>query len=407
LDSAKLGRHNLKKALIKMRNRHVKQSMPELLSEIQIKLDICTSRLVQLGEPRITNQAQFTLINRIATKYSRLSDSALEGHYELLLSDELFARRHIRQNLKAFEASMVRDGLKEPFRTCISDAQIISNSPEHEWPEKFMEIPTYAWIRKSIENYRAKEDADEVNPPVKAQLWKEQTLSWKRIATDALITIEQTVIDVHERLFRTACPDNDLRAKLQTWLYDDSMKAIVDAKEELRRLIENETEASLFTLNPARRERKQWYHNARVQAITEKLKVTNPETALPQAAQPATKVGHIGADVVVNSLIYGNAELVGILNTHDSLAAYYDVALYRFIDNFAVQVIERHLLGPHGPLKVFTSDYVIRRLYGPEHAEELNSLAGEDPVVAEERGKLETEKASLEQSRDKVQNFRV
>src|SRR6266536_1543285 len=168
-------------------------------------------------------------------------------------------------------------------------------------------------------------------------------------------------------------------------MYDDSNKASDEARNELRHLVENEMESSLFTLHPARCERKQWYHDARVQAITAKLKVNHPGLALPQAAQPATKVSHVNAEVLVNSLIYGNAELVGILNTHDSLAAYYNVALYRFIDNFALQVVERHLLGPQGPLRLFTSDYVTQKLYGDEHAVELNDLAGEDPVTAQER----------------------
>lgn len=381
--------------------------MPDLVSEIQIKLDECTTRLSQLGEPRITNAAQFTLINKIATKYSRISAGALEGHYELLSDDKLFARRLIRRSLKDFEEAMTENGLKEPFRTCIADADVISNSPEHEWAEKLMAIPTYSWIRSSIETYRAKEDPDEVNPLVKAKLWKEQTVSWKEIASENLARIEQKVFDVNEALFKAACPDNALRTKLQNWLYDDFMKASEGARDELRRLIENEMKSSLFTLHPAKRERKQWYHDARVKAITAKLKVAHPETSLPQAAQPATKVSHISADVVVNSIIYGNAELVGILNTHDSLAAYYDIALYRFIDNFALQVVERHLLGPRGPLRLFTSEYVTQKLYGVEHEAELNELAGEDPAIAQERTDLETEKASLEGSRKRVQNFKV
>src|SRR6266536_694920 len=204
LDSAKLGRHNLKKALIKMRNRHVKRSIPELLSEIQSKLENCTTRLSQLGDPRITNQEQFTLINKIAMKYARISYGALVVHYEVLSDDKRFARRLVRRDLGAFEEAMAKNGLNEPFSTCVADADVIANSSEDEWAEKLMAIPIYALIRNSIENYRAKEDADEVNPPVKAKLWRQQILSWNEIASDALTRIQQTVLDVNEELFKAA-----------------------------------------------------------------------------------------------------------------------------------------------------------------------------------------------------------
>jgi len=113
-----------------------------------------------------------------------------------------------------------------------------------------------------------------------------------------------------------------------------------------------------MTLNPLKIQNQNAYSSNRTWCITQKLQRDYPETALPLVAEPALKITTVSADVLVNSLIYQNPELIGVLNTHDSLAAYYDVALYRFIDNFALQVVERHLLGPRGPLRLFNSDYV-------------------------------------------------
>ena len=125
-------------------------------------------------------------------------------------------------------------------------------------------------------------------------------------------------------------------------------------------------------------------------------------------AEPALPTSTIiSAHFLVNSLIYQNPELVGVLNTHDSLAAYYDVALYRFIDNFALQVVERHLLGPEGPLRLFDSQYVTKRLYGEENRAVLEELAAEEPAVAARREKLGLERRSLEESRKRVQGIRM
>jgi hypothetical protein len=408
LDRSKLGRHQLKKALIQMRNRHVRGSMPGLLSEIQERLDVCITKIEALGEPRTTNQAQFTLINRIATRYSTMAASALNGHYEELSDDKLFARKLIRDDLAVFQGNMVKNGLKVPFRTGDADADLIEAS-EHgdDWLKTCKTTQMYAWISSAINSYRAKEEIGEVNPEVKDHLWKEQTVNWKTISAVALEKAERTIESVNTALFEKACPDAGLRLRLLDWLQEEFERASDDAKSELQRLVMNEREAHLLTLDPRKGERKQWYSVDRVRAITEKHRIREPEATLPQAPTPPSKVNNIPAEVVIRSMIAGNAELSGIFNTHDSLAAYYDIALYRFIDNFALQVVERHLLGPGGPLQLFNSEYVTKKLYGKENEKELSALASEVPLTAQKRAGFEAERMSLEESKRRVQNFKL
>ncbi|TGO59003.1 hypothetical protein BOTNAR_0171g00060 [Botryotinia narcissicola] len=81
LNKKRLGRHHLRSNLIKIRNRHVKQSIPILLSEIKAKLALCNNDISKLGPPCDTNFQQFTLINGIATKYSRMAENSLNGNY--------------------------------------------------------------------------------------------------------------------------------------------------------------------------------------------------------------------------------------------------------------------------------------------------------------------------------------
>jgi hypothetical protein len=399
----RLGRHQLKNALIKMRNRHVKRSIPEMMSEIQVKLDACVSRINQLGEPRTTNQAQFTLVNRIATKYSEMAQGALNGNYKNLKDDTMFARKLIKDDLEAFQMAMARDGLKEQWSTGDSDASITTSESE-QWPERFKGIPIYNWIDSAIRRNRGKEDVGEINPMVKSQLWKEQTISWKQISEEMLSKVEHTVESVSRALLECACPDPYLRLKLQTWLRED-LEAFDKARDELHLILMNEQEADLFTLHPIKQERKQAYHDKRVNAITEKLKVLNPNIDVCGPSEPS-KLNPVSTKWIVNSIIYKNPELSGILSTHDSLAAYYDIALYRFIDNFALQVVERHLLGRRGPLRLFNSDYVTQKLYGKQNEEKLNELAGEEVVIAQERMELDAKRESLEESKKRVQSFK-
>lgn len=48
-----------------------------------------------------------------------------------------------------------------------------------------------------------------------------------------------------------------------------------------------------------------------------------------------------------------NKDIDAVLNTYVRSAAYYEVAMYHFIDNIGLQVVERHLSGPQSPLKIF------------------------------------------------------
>jgi Dynamin central region len=408
LDRNKLGRHHLKSALIKMRNRHVKKNIQGLLSKIQARLETCIENLNECGEPRTTNAAQFTLVNKIATEYHKMAEGALEGHYDVLQGDEkLYARKRIRDDLDKFQREMVQKGPKTKFRLSDQDADIVAKTPEHQWAEKLLAEEGYAWIRSAITTYRGTEGVGEINPEVKKPLWKEQTESWKATASATLERVEKSIEQINAGLFEKACPDNELRVKIMQLLGNEFEKAAQDAKREMQRIILDEQDAHLFTLHPSKMDRQQAYHKDRVKAITAKYVAANPLAGLPQATAPPSKINHLSADVIINSLIYQNAELVGVLNTHDSLAAYYDVALYRFIDNFALQVVERHLLGPHGPLRLFNTKYVAANLYGPSNEKKLSDLASENPSKAKRRAELEVEKKSLEESKKLVQSFKV
>ncbi|KAE8449455.1 hypothetical protein EG329_008063 [Mollisiaceae sp. DMI_Dod_QoI] len=406
LDKNKLGRHALKAALIKMRNRHVKRSIPDLLSEIQSKLDKCLLELDKLGQPRTTNEDQFRLINKIATDYSQRASGAVNGHYEDLSHDQQFARKLVRDNLDVFSADMLNRGLNKSFITKDQDARTVATCTTGEqWAEKLLE--SYSWIRDSINNYRGKEDIGEVNPIVKAQLWKKQISNWEEISSHALDQVERTVENANASLFERVCPDKGLRLKLRAWLQEDHQKAAEDARIELQKLLSSERDGQLFSLHPIVASRKQQLHDARIQAILGEATIKNANLAFPQAAETPMTVGLIPPHMIVQSVLDNNAELFGVLHTHDSLAAYYEVAVYRFIDNFALQVVERHLLGRSGPLRLFTSDYVSQKLYGEKNAMELNNLASEDPAIAEKRTELEAEQASLEESKRRVQAFKI
>ncbi|ESZ98356.1 hypothetical protein SBOR_1234 [Sclerotinia borealis F-4128] len=379
LNKKRLGRHHLRSNLIKMQNRHVKRSkrsIPSLLSEIKAKLVSCNNDISKLGPPCNTNVEQFALMNGIARRYSRLVENSLNGNYRGLIQPDTFARKLIRDGLDKFNDTLQAEGPVKPFVTYTAEAKLIPGEDGMTWPEKLMKDSTYGWIRQVIESFRGTEFPGDLNPLVIDFLWKKQTTGWKAIAEAALANAESMVDRVNEVLFQSVCSDDDLRVKLRDWLHADFQKASNDAARELERLIADEIDGHLFTLHPHFTSIRMHRQQDRINEVTS---VLSKEKAWMNQQQGGALIPNlsISSDKIVGTELYHDKELAVVLNTHDSLEAYYELARYRFTDNVALQVIERHLLGSDGPLRLFSPQYVSEKLNGERNEIALNNLVGE------------------------------
>jgi hypothetical protein len=102
IDLRKFGRKNLREALIRVRNRHIRASIPVLVTEIQTQLDDCAARLKSLGQSRETTQAQFMFVSQVASEHSQRIRSGLDGNYRGLATT-LFIRPRIVGAIKDFK----------------------------------------------------------------------------------------------------------------------------------------------------------------------------------------------------------------------------------------------------------------------------------------------------------------
>ena len=84
-----------------------------------------------------------------------------------------------------------------------------------------------------------------------------------------------------------------------------------------------------------------------------------------------------------------------VRQVHDILQSYYHVAQSRFIDNVCMQSTNYYLLnGPKSPLKLLSPTFVYRL-----SDQDLEDIAGEDPVVHRKRLRLCREIEDLETAR--------
>lgn len=193
---------------------------------------------------------------------------------------------------------------------------------------------------------------------------------------------------------------------MRDWLHAEFQKASEIAARELERLITDEIDGQPFTLHPhfisIRTNRQQ-------DRINEVTNILAKEKAWIKQEQGGALIPNlsISSDKIVGTELYHDKELAVVLNTHDSLEAYYELARYRFTDNVALQVIERHLLGSEGPLRLSSPQYVSEKLHREQNEDALDNLVGEHPNKAQKRLDLDAERRSLEESMKRLQTFKM
>ena len=175
--------------------------------------------------------------------------------------------------------------------------------------------------------------------------------------------------------------DQYVKDKLRSLIETSTKEAIDAAGEELSIVLKDERSGPLLTNNHYYADN---LNAARADRFVNGLK----------------KLGFVdGADQRIDfkrmkSSVHLSNETSAIYDIHDSLKAYYKVALKRFIDNVAIQVIERNLLGEKGPVSIFTPEFVTSLT-----PEELAYIAGEDYATSNRRLELNAQIARLNSAR--------
>ncbi|KAI9647787.1 hypothetical protein NHQ30_004175 [Ciborinia camelliae] len=387
----KLGIKNLKAALTRMHNDHVTRSIPELIPEIQARLNKVKNRIEGLGSPRTTPESQINCLVKLATKYYSYAADAIDGNNDRLpcYCKEVKIRRIFRDELEDFRDRMHSD-YQERFN-CTRPAFGLDSDDEKTWERSILKNAYLAEIQKCIMDNRGKE-MDEVNTAVLRGLWAERTPKWK---VQTQITIQNCIASIDqavEALLVAICEEDSLRNNIKMWLAEDTTAIFKNANDELDRLLHDERSGLIVTLNKWRVHQLQKLRDDRIKHMVDILeRMSRRDRAVSENQIKAWFSKHKGIEA--------------IFTTHDKLASYYEIGMLRFVDNVCHQVCERHLLGDKSPLRTFAPDLVTRKFQGDE--EGLRRIAGEDKNQLAQREQLEEQRALLVSAMNKAREYGV
>jgi hypothetical protein len=214
----------------------------------------------------------------------------------------------------------------------------------------------FAWILRMWNENRG--DGLWYKPPIdfEEMLWKVQIKSWDNFAHDYFSQASRKIQDFSDALLKETCPNPTIRNKIRRYLHEQKSSTMLRAEDELATILRE----------------------------LGRVKTRNrPFMELLQGSQRG-----------LNAFFHyiGDNKLRLIISTYHNLERFQHMALWRFLDNVIIQVIERHLLGPSGLVFCFGTHWV-RSL----SEKEMDDIAGEDMEQRQRRSTLHTEIRELEE----------
>jgi hypothetical protein len=378
LDPGKLGIKHLRTALIKMLNTHITNSIPELIPEIKQRLSSRDHALAQLGRPRSSKSEQIECMVTLSSLFSRASEDALNGYYQNLPDeDSAKLRKIVQDRLEAY-----RDSMQEDYQDSLPlpDATVLRSTAKSTWRSSILAEENLAHIYEVIHANRGIEFPDEVNHNVMGILWRSQTQQWNKLASDLIVDLGFSIAKTMTLLVGEATAEQELQANTTSWLLSQIPTTTAAAIDELSKLLVGE--ARTWTLVPKYSELMGELYKGHIKNMARSL------CALDDRSDTAALWEN-----KIDVWLAHNKDVDSVLNTYFRLKAYYEVAMERFIDNVALQVVERHLLGPSSVLRSFTPSYIVKM--AEEDAELLRRIAGENGDKVLERAAIASEITSL------------
>ncbi|KAI0880006.1 P-loop containing nucleoside triphosphate hydrolase protein [Annulohypoxylon maeteangense] len=347
LPSSMLGINELRKKLSNVLLRQIAFELPSLIREINLKLDDSREDLEKLGEPRRTLDEQRLRLLQISEEFQSLVERSISGTYNSAFfedaeTDQGYQER-IRAVIQALNKEFAEGLVKRGHRREIgSGKQESPNDPELVTRDKFLDH-----VENIMQRTRGRELPGIFSSMIVADLFQQQSLPWERIAQGHVKKAWEAVGEFLE-LVATYVADASISDALIDKIIQPALdKLLVNAKNKTSKLLDSHRRVHPITYN---HEYAETIHGHCCRSKDEISKIVKNFFGLAS----------IGGNQYLNNSYYNFNTLVENLAKHsgsgiersaacealDRMLAYYQIALKRFIDSIATEVIEQKIIMP-------------------------------------------------------------
>ncbi|KAI1076934.1 dynamin family protein [Whalleya microplaca] len=345
LPSSSLGINQLRNRLSSVLLRQIALELPSLICEIGFKLDGSSEQLQKLGEPHSTFEEQRLQLLQISQDFQSVVKNSINGIYNDALfseaeSEEGYSQRirAVIQNLnKQFADELAQWGHKRE----ISDTELAAADDDHEGPLFITRLKFVDHVQNLMQRSRGRELPGIFNSMITAELFHDQSAPWEIVARNHI-----------SRAWAAA------KAFLKSIIEHVAHPSIKNA------LFQRVFEPALNNLLTV--------VNTKTTELLGSHRQIHPITYDQQYSEAIRSI----SDNQRKDRTEEDVERVAACKALDCMHAYYGVSMKRFVDDVAVEVIERELLSVlpeiFSPVAVFTMPII---LVGQIAGESQQSLA--------------------------------
>ncbi|KAA8647165.1 uncharacterized protein ATNIH1004_005853 [Aspergillus tanneri] len=390
-----VGIDSLRSRLSSILLKHIRRCLPDLITDINNKVDDRLQKLDKLGPPRTTLQQQKGFLLKISSRFERITAQALNGMYD----DEFFGGfdqnshvqdfRRLRAVIRSLnedfaEAMEIRGCRRHILESMFDTGPNIHVSPSNQYLEgwKPTTVPRYQLEEEVTEQARKSRGIELPGSPnqlLVGSLFRDQSKPWEEIAQRHLLVVWRTV-----RYF--------VSEVLQHLTDEHTYTALIGAQvdPELNRM----QQTLLDKLAELTAHLKSGHPLPVGKNFLTRIQKARQERQLNQLKSSLGK--RIGSDagLTIGDLEQATAKLevsgeFAPAEIIDEMQAYYDTAIVTFVDNVATLAIENCLLGPLGSM--FTSQTINNM-----EDKQVQELAREPAFICDERDRLNNELEKLQ-----------
>ncbi|KAK4172569.1 putative vacuolar sorting protein VPS1 [Triangularia setosa] len=353
-----LGISKLRTRLSKVLLGQIAAELPSLMNEIDQKFKACQLQLKKLGEPRASAHEQRRYLLHLSQEFQALVKASTSGSYNGQFFDDAMTEIGYKQRIRAVIQNLNEGLAKElgsagHFRAVMNFESARSPGASLK-PQQVTRDEFLSHIEEVIRRTRGRELPGTFNPLVVATLFHEQSQHWEQIARHHVEKMWRAAGRFVELVIDHIADHSTSRA-LKEEISGPAMQKVREVMtDKTTELIAPHQKDHPITYNHYFTETLQKFRRERDSKRTEKVMrdffnitgtgdLRNVVIAHPDSG----KVASWNIHSLIESLSDTNEpdmSRFAASEALDCLNAYYRVALKRFIDDVAVEVIETKLL---------------------------------------------------------------
>jgi GTPase SAR1 family protein len=349
LPQASLGVGRLRGRLSKVLLRQIAAELPSLIEEIDGKFTACQGQLLKLGKPRASLEEQRLYMFDVSQAFQSLVKAAVDGTYNNQFFVDAKTPEGYRQRARAvvhnlngdFSYDMLQNG---HLRDIVDDEEELEDAGG-KGPRRVPKAEFIKHIKELMRRTRGRELPGTFNPMVVSDLFLEQCKPWQAIA-EKHVTKVWSAANHFLTLVAEHIADPSTSRELGREIFEPTMKQLLEQlRKKTTEFLKPHSAGHPITYNHYFTETLQKVRRERLTKST--TQTVKKFFGSPDMARADLTSSYYNLHALVSSLVATNEpdmDQFAAQEALDCLNAYYKVALKRFIDDIAVQVIEEKLV---------------------------------------------------------------